>query len=1576
MNDYLEIVSDIIDVIKPIIILGIIVLTLIIILEYINNNPIELDCYCKDPPYGIKCKDGTEPDSDKCNIINDMNSKTLDIVKNINDLYGGSVDKIHEYANDLLKLTNNIINLLRLEINGRMISNINNKLELTGKRIGKFPSDSIHWVYHIRKRTIRSSLDPELIITVSNLNEGSDILLTRETKENLIEWEYDNIEGLLKIVDRELYFSYNNNRYVLSNKSNATRMNITNILETLQLSELMDLISTIRLPDIILDLEAIKTHIRACLSNDSLISVGGVCIPGISNIAEVPFEGKNYKCCVPVQPFKCMIKGVKEGIANGRVCLPLLRANTLNLIRFNIDTSKTFDFPGINVSQEVLRAFKPLSDFVKKLPAFILNVNFPNIEFGIRANIFGRERYSFIKFEYYNVKKNTRELRPLEYICGTISCFITIKIDITDCISYYKRFELYTINTLWEPSKDEECCCSPSIKEWINFFKDLFNKDWWESRKSSFKFDIDWKRLNILMSIPIPSVRESCPELSFLNKSIGIMNETDSNGRILLDTQKRPLCIINLDSSKLRDIFGDLRLCWDSFFTDWIKDIKFNINTKEILRLPAEIARVLPNFILNVSFPNIYFGVSMNLPNLSKGGETERKTYVLLQYSNTDDYSNINNFKFCGIIKCKMTIHIEISDCTKYHKEFELFSFDTGLRATNNGLCCCGPSIDETLNFFGTFFNIEWWQRRQNEGTGFKFDIDLKNLKLLIQLPVPSIGNTCPGLSILNRTLGVINLQRDQKLESKCAIIFDSEKLRELLGDFRLCLDIIPLEKLKNDLNIRPFNIDIGDINIVSNFPNLEIGINLLTFENIKFEKDLLDFKGLKLPEIVNGRRKNYVSFKYYNRDRNNNITELKYLCDTIICRMRVHIELNPCTIYDKEIELFSLDTLGSYTNKDNNECCCGASIDDIMKWLKDMFDVNFIRRYPAIIRVDLPNIYIEISLPKLGGRCGLNMLNGNIGVIDGGDVCKIILDTNKLRNIFGDFKICTPIPNIPDFPNILGTQLKFDRNYTNFCNRYKLDIEGPLGKLKGLPIDFSNIAQIENKNNNNCCCGPTINEINKSFDSIINCGVENLRNPLPIGILKTGKINNQCIIQGSVDRGTCCETDIGNILKNAIDKVIFNLSNAVVRGWLQNIAKNDSAMFLPDALDGIRSQNCVKQDGDRSEFRRVRMVECGGSDNQKWAFVRGHNKENPNIGKIVKLNGNYIGNTLGCWEGIANDGVSKAELCAVNPNYADEFEIIEKDGKNMIKVNKSNAIPRGTTQEYCLGVVRQNGFNNRGPYPVPCDKNDKFQNFYFLKEIDVSSNKNRYLMDIGETTRYDLPWEKRNAVRDENDKLLVDKVFTWGYGYNSTPITIIDLINNTGISLEIVDIDGIKILVSNEDGPGNYRNLRLAGPKTGPFDKLDFGSRKNAIDAIRRHYNIIPSSPNDAYDSLIKSRRRNNYCIDVPGASKNNSIDITMWDCWGGDNQKFTMDNKRRLVATHSGKCLDVANQGGSGSRIVQHDCHDGDNQKWIYDNKERLSPIYNTNICLDIQGNSENNGSRLIVQNCNNENSQKWFI
>lgn len=138
---------------------------------------------------------------------------------------------------------------------------------------------------------------------------------------------------------------------------------------------------------------------------------------------------------------------------------------------------------------------------------------------------------------------------------------------------------------------------------------------------------------------------------------------------------------------------------------------------------------------------------------------------------------------------------------------------------------------------------------------------------------------------------------------------------------------------------------------------------------------------------------------------------------------------------------------------------------------------------------------------------------------------------------------------------------------------------------------------------------------------------------------------------------------------------------------------------------------------------------------------------------------------------------------------------------------------------------------------------------------------------------------------------------------------------------------------------------------------------------------NFQPFAPNN---QVIKSKRKDNLCIDVLGWQKDSGTDVGVWTCGTTqENQQFIRDENKRLVNKNSGKCMDVLlGRSDNNTPVIQHTCHDGTFQRWEYDNQSRLHPMHAMDKCLDIAGNSDQNGAKLVINQCNDNPSQKWVL
>lgn len=115
------------------------------------------------------------------------------------------------------------------------------------------------------------------------------------------------------------------------------------------------------------------------------------------------------------------------------------------------------------------------------------------------------------------------------------------------------------------------------------------------------------------------------------------------------------------------------------------------------------------------------------------------------------------------------------------------------------------------------------------------------------------------------------------------------------------------------------------------------------------------------------------------------------------------------------------------------------------------------------------------------------------------------------------------------------------------------------------------------------------------------------------------------------------------------------------------------------------------------------------------------------------------------------------------------------------------------------------------------------------------------------------------------------------------------------------------------------------------------------------------------------------NKCVDVAQVSDKNNQAIWQYTCQQTPNQTWEFvakdSNSFLIRARHSGKCLDVQNGfKDNGTPIVQYDCHGGDNQRWTIN---KLGGGYQiksaaSGSCMDVRGPSSADSAILQIWGC----------
>ncbi|MFD5465538.1 ricin-type beta-trefoil lectin domain protein [Kitasatospora sp. NPDC127059] len=136
---------------------------------------------------------------------------------------------------------------------------------------------------------------------------------------------------------------------------------------------------------------------------------------------------------------------------------------------------------------------------------------------------------------------------------------------------------------------------------------------------------------------------------------------------------------------------------------------------------------------------------------------------------------------------------------------------------------------------------------------------------------------------------------------------------------------------------------------------------------------------------------------------------------------------------------------------------------------------------------------------------------------------------------------------------------------------------------------------------------------------------------------------------------------------------------------------------------------------------------------------------------------------------------------------------------------------------------------------------------------------------------------------------------------------------------------------------------------------------------------------------SLTPDSARPGYhaCLDVSGNGTANGTPVQMWECNGGDAQKWTYNGYRLQAA--NGKCLDLpGNNTSNGNKLQVWDCLDNPGQRWnmsagggfrhLVDQEDRSKDV-----CIDDYSGQTGNGSPVVAWGCGSEDkrdapNQNW--
>ena len=127
---------------------------------------------------------------------------------------------------------------------------------------------------------------------------------------------------------------------------------------------------------------------------------------------------------------------------------------------------------------------------------------------------------------------------------------------------------------------------------------------------------------------------------------------------------------------------------------------------------------------------------------------------------------------------------------------------------------------------------------------------------------------------------------------------------------------------------------------------------------------------------------------------------------------------------------------------------------------------------------------------------------------------------------------------------------------------------------------------------------------------------------------------------------------------------------------------------------------------------------------------------------------------------------------------------------------------------------------------------------------------------------------------------------------------------------------------------------------------------------------------------ALVRSQLPAGRCMEVNGGTETASagLPIAIWDCHGGDNQRWTLPATGTTGEIRAyDMCLDAwGAQGNDGDALVIWPCHGGSNQQWTVTAEGEIRAFNGK--CADVWFALDENGATLKLYGCHGGPNQRW--
>jgi O-glycosyl hydrolase len=273
-----------------------------------------------------------------------------------------------------------------------------------------------------------------------------------------------------------------------------------------------------------------------------------------------------------------------------------------------------------------------------------------------------------------------------------------------------------------------------------------------------------------------------------------------------------------------------------------------------------------------------------------------------------------------------------------------------------------------------------------------------------------------------------------------------------------------------------------------------------------------------------------------------------------------------------------------------------------------------------------------------------------------------------------------------------------------------------------------------------------------------------------------------------------------------------------------------------------------------------------------------------------------------------------------------------------------------------CAASTNTSGWNDGLLYYDPQFASNGNQSIYFTKRYYV----------MGQYSRYVRPGAVRHAVTGTPGGVQI--LATSGGGNWTLVVTN----NNTGAANLNVHFNALE----NVTPTGSFRTSATESLATVANPSVANGTASMSVPGrsvttyVLRQNGGAPvvASPTSRWIGQSSGR-----CVDVSGGSATNGANIIIWGCHSNTNQQWTTTaaGELRVFGT---KCLEAYQAGtAAGTRASIFDCNGGNHQKWNL-NADNTITNRQSGLCLDVNGQGTADGTGVILWNCSGGANQIW--